>query len=186
MPERIWVALNEEERTTGANEGTARQTDAVRRGLKDKYGFDGDPLEAHINGARGEVGFAKIVGATWRSTVGTFKSGYDVGKLQVRTRSRHDYELIFRPDDTPLEAQPFVLMLGNFSLFAVVGWIIGRDARKDEWWGTHGGRDGAWFVPQEKLLDIRELPSELTGGAGPLRPSVDLGEWAREALGHSL
>jgi hypothetical protein len=180
--EPIWVALNEHERAMGAKEGTARQDDAVRRGLKDKYGFEGDPLEIHINGARGEIGFAKVVGAHWRSSVGTFKSGYDVGKLQVRTRSRHDYELIFRPDDQPMESQPFVLVLGNFSLFSVVGWIIGRDARRDEWLQTHANRPKAWFVPQERLLDIRELSPDLTGGTGPLRRSIDLAEWVREAF----
>jgi hypothetical protein len=182
----IWVALNEQERRMGADEGTARQNDAVRRKLEDKHGFDGDPLEAHINGARGEIGFAKIVGARWQSSVGTFKSGYDVGKLQVRTRSKHDFELIVRPDDAPLEGQPFVLMVGNFSLFAVVGWMIGRDARREEWWQRHGDRPGAWFVPQAALRDISELSSELTGGAGPpagLPPHFILAEWVHEAFG---
>ena len=181
--EPIWVALNEQERAMGAKEGAARQDDAVRRGLKDKYGFQGDPLEIHVNGARGEIGFAKVVGAPWRSSVGTFKSGHAVGKLQVQTRSRHDYELIVRPEDRPVESEPFVLVLGNFSLFAVIGWIIGRDARRDEWRQTHANRPVAWFVPQEALRDISELSPELTGGTGPLRPSIDLAQWVREAFG---
>ena len=138
----------------GASIGIARHLSALRQGLNDKYGCDGG-WQVHIEGACGEVAVAKALGVYWDGSVNTFSSRGDVGKFQVRTRSRSDYELIVRDNDDPLSA--YILVTGKSPRFTVKGWIVGADCRRDEWRQEYGGRDAAWFVPQSELKNIKDL-----------------------------
>mgnify|MGYP006300474069 CR=1 FL=1 len=87
--------------------------------------------------------------------MGTFKTGGDVGEIQVRTRSRHDYELLIRPQDR--DEDTFVLLTGVAPSFRAHGWIQGQDAKKKEWLQTYGGRPPAYFVPQKDLRPLLAL-----------------------------
>jgi hypothetical protein len=111
----------------------------------------------HIEGACGEAAVAKALNVFWSGTVNTFKRGGDIGsKIQVRTRSKSYYELIVRQDDR--DDDIFILVTGKAPSFDVVGWTLGKDAKKEQWIQTHGNREAAWFVPQKELLDINTLP----------------------------
>ena len=122
----------------------------------DAHGCDGkEGWTLHIEGAGGELAVAKLLNIYWDGSVGTFSNGGDVGRLQVRTRSRLDYELIVRPRDR--DEDLFVLVVGRIPVFHVVGWIRGRDARRPEWLAEHGGRPAAHFVPQDALHEMGEL-----------------------------
>lgn len=130
--------------------GATRHIAALKRGLNGKHGCSPESAwQVHIEGACGEQALAKCLGIYWSGSINTFKHGGDVGCYQVRTRSRHDYELIIRPGDQ--QDSVFFLVTGLAPNYVVRGWIIGRNGRQDAWWKTHGGREGAWFVPQASL-----------------------------------
>lgn len=137
--------------------GTARQLGAMKADKPESCGADiRDRWGSHIEGACGEMAFARAVNRYYGAPLGTYKQGGDgVGNIQVRTRSNHDYDLIVRPGDD-LDAR-FVLVTGLAPDFVVRGWIRGRDAQRPEWIQEHGGRPPAWFVPQGSLLPLDRL-----------------------------
>jgi len=127
-----------------------RQIEALRQHRPDRHGFDGeDGWTIHIEGAAGEMAVAKLRNRYWNGSVNTFKTGGDVGAVQVRTRSKAHYDLIVRDDDRNDDA--FFLVIGSIPVFDVVGWIKGRDAKRPEWLQTYGERPPAYFVPQSAL-----------------------------------
>lgn len=135
-----------------AGVGLERQLRALTDKRPDRHGFV--PKEEagwclHIEGACGEAAVAKALNRFWDGSVDSFKSGGDVGGIQVRTRSRHDYELIVRADDRDTDV--FVLVTGRAPTFRVVGYILGRDAKRPEFLQRHGNRPGAYFVPYSVL-----------------------------------
>jgi hypothetical protein len=155
----LWVTLTNRELTMAAECGIMRNIACMINGQEPANGFDvdkgDDAWNIHIEGACGEVAVAKLLGRFWSPTVNTFKAP-DIGQtIQVRTRSRHHYDLYVRPKDNVDNA--FVLVTGLAPRFAVHGYLMARDARRDEWVQTYGNRPPAWFVPKEKLLDIRDL-----------------------------
>lgn len=151
----IRISLSWNEVSIAARVGTMRHCEALRAGKKDSFGFKGDGWGQHIEGACGEMAVAKACGVYWLPTVNTYKTGADVASWQVRTRSAPGYELLVRPSD-PDDA-PFVLARGRCPDYQVVGWIMGRDAKRPEWLQTHGGRPPAYFVPDAALRHIETL-----------------------------
>ena len=161
------VLLSSYELITAAGVGIRRQVAAMARGLPDRHGYDGDGWAEHIEGACGEMAVAKLLGVYWPGSVNTFKAGGDVALLQVRTRSRHDYDLLVRPADKDLEAI-YVHVTGRAPEFRVWGWMRCGDCRRDAWWRTHGDRPGAWFVPAAALQDIAFIPTLAFMPASPV------------------
>lgn len=132
-----------------ARVGLERQIASMRNSLRDKHGYEGSGWNIHIEGAAGEMALAKMLDRYWDGSVGAFKKGGDVGKIQVRTRSQPDYDLIVRDDDA--DDSWFVLVLGRIPHFTVVGYIKGADAKLPEFLQDYGGRPPAYFVPQQSL-----------------------------------
>lgn len=124
--------------------------------LPDKYGFNEEfGWNVHIEGACAEYACAKCLGRHWEPTVNVFKAP-DIGMtIGVRRRSRHDYDLLIRPDDNPDYA--YMLVTGKAPDFAVRGWCMGRDAQRQEWLKEYGDRPLAWFVPQAALRSWKDL-----------------------------
>jgi hypothetical protein len=136
--------------------GERRQAEAARKGLRDRHGFKGNGKQIHIEGVAGEIAVAKSLNVYYPATVNTFKKGSDLlYGLEVRTRSKHDYDLIVRLDDK--NGSCFVLVTGGMPTFQVHGYIIGRNAKKVEWRQTYGGREPAYFVPQNRLKPLWRL-----------------------------
>ncbi|VIO80084.1 hypothetical protein [Bradyrhizobium ivorense] len=156
----VKVELSLHEVLMAAEVGLMRQIAAIKRKLPDRNGFEGAGWNVHIEGACGELAVAKALGLYWTGSVNSFKCGGDVGAIQVRTRSRADYELIIRDDDR--DEDVFVLVTGRCPTYEVIGKIIGRKGKRDEWRRCHGGRQAAWFVPHAALSAIDER--EVTGG----------------------
>lgn len=152
------VTLASHEMATAAWVGVRRQVEARRKGLPDKHGFDGDGWGSHIEGAGGEMAVAKALNRYWDGSVNTFRAP-DLPGMQVRTRSRHDFELLVRPNDSRDEV--FVLVTGQMPNYTVHGWIRGHEAMRDEWSKQHGGRPPAYFVPHEALHPIDNLVASL-------------------------
>lgn len=150
------VSLSWPEVAMACRIGVTRHIAALRRDLPDRHGIDRDDgWRAHIEGACGEMAFAKAVDRYWCGSINTFRAGGDVGDIQVRTRSRHDYELIVRASDRDGDA--FVLVTGAAPNFRVRGWIRGAAAKNAQWIREHGGRAAAYFVPHAALRPVLEL-----------------------------
>ena len=157
MSEPHWITLTNRELTMAAECGIMRNIACIIDGRKPAHGFDDEDgsWNVHVEGACGEVAVAKLLGRFWSPTVNTFHAA-DIGlKIQVRTRSRHDYDLLVRSSDEASHA--VVCVTGLAPRFAAHGYMIAQDARRDEWVQTHGGRPPAWFIPKKHLLDIRDL-----------------------------
>jgi len=159
------VILTMREVAMGAHCGIMRNIAAMAAGLEPANGFDeekgDDPWNIHIEGACGEIGAAKLLNRFWSPSVNTF-SAPDIGKnLQVRTRSRHSYDLYIRPKtETYRGDNPdnyFILMTGKAPRFIIRGYMLARDAQREEWIQTYGGRPPAWFVQQKYLLPWTDL-----------------------------
>jgi hypothetical protein len=133
-----------------ASVGLRRQVSAVASNLEERHGIDPDDgWRVHIEGACGELAVAKFLGRYWDGSVDTFRSLPDLGNVEIRTRSKHVYDLIVRGDDDPQKF--YVLVTGRAPFYRVRGWIKGEEARKDEWLQSYGGREEAWFVPASAL-----------------------------------
>jgi hypothetical protein len=144
------VMLEDYELDMAAGVGLRRQLAAVKRGSQDRHGADPeDGWRIHIEGACGELAAAKFLGRYWNGSVDTFQSIPDLGAVEIRTRSRHDYDLLIRKDN-PTD-RVYVHVTGRAPRFRVRGWIRGTEAQREEWWKNHGNREWAWFVPADAL-----------------------------------
>ena len=85
----IPVTLNWAEMMQAAVVGVVRHAEALKRQLEDQHGLqdDGSGWLKHIEGACGEMAFAKAVNVYSALTINTFCCPY-IGRIQVRTRSR--------------------------------------------------------------------------------------------------
>lgn len=136
--------------------GVSRNVEALRKNLSSTMPTPDDQTwSIHILGALGECAFAKATGRYWSGSVNTFKAGGDVGAIQVRTRSKHSYDLIVRDNDR--DDDIFVLLTGGPHEFIVHGWMRGRDAKTDKYRKNYGGYGEAYFVPKADLQSIEPL-----------------------------
>ena len=155
----IEITLSFHEIYMAALIGVMRRITSLKQGHQHKYGNDGsNAWEEHIEGACGEVAFAKATGKYWDGSINRLGSkGGDVGdRYQVRTRSKEYYDLIVRPQDD--DNKPYALVTGRNGKYKVWGWIHGRDAKQEKWLKEHGDRPGAYFVPKEELICLDLLP----------------------------
>lgn len=144
------VRLTPHELFMAANVGLRRQVSSLVAGRQDRHGLNPDDgWRVHIEGACGELAVAKFLGKYWDGSVDTFRSLPDLDNVEIRTRSKHYYELLIRTDDDPDKV--YILVTGTAPNYRVRGWMKGRDAQRDEWLQNHGGREAAWFVPPEHL-----------------------------------
>lgn len=149
------VTLTQFELWLAATVGMRRQVEALRKGLPEQHGHTGSGWNEHIEGACGELVVAKALDRYWNGSVNTFRAGGDVGAIQVRTRSRAEYELIVRPNDD--DAAVFVLVTGAAPRYTIHGWIRGADAKRPAWRRAYGGRPPAFFVPHASLHALNHL-----------------------------
>lgn len=150
------VILSWPEYAMASDVGRRRQLESIKDGRKDNHGFDGEGWNEHIEGACGECATAKHLNVYWDGSVNAFSSP-DVGKYHVRTRSRHDYELIIRPGNDNDESI-FICVTGRCPEYRIRGWIVAKDAKKPEYLKDYGKRPPAFFVPHSALRPMSELP----------------------------
>lgn len=148
------VTLAWHEVMTASLVGVMRQVASLKDRRNHIAGMDAIGWTEHIEGACGEAAVAKAVGVYWSSHVNNF-TGDDLPGMQIRTRRRHDWDLIVRPSDD--DHARWVLVTGKCPAYRVRGWIFGRDAKREEWLRDHGDRPPAYFVPAAALRDMSEL-----------------------------
>jgi hypothetical protein len=152
------VELTENELRIGAGHGTDRRIEAIRDGRKHRNGSP--PKSAmwgnDIEGVCGEMGVCKFLGVYW-SGAGSLRAPDVVGKfgrLEVRTAQPGGC-LIVQPSDD--DDARFILVIGFAPTYWLVGWLWGRDAKRQEWWRNPGTGRPAYFVPQAALNSIDVL-----------------------------
>jgi hypothetical protein len=65
-----------------------------------------------------------------------------------------------RPKDEPRADRVFISVLSFMPWFDVVGWIVGREGMKEQWFreGTPGFPK-CWYVPRAALHPMDKLPA---------------------------
>lgn len=149
------VSLEWYEVSRAALVGVSRNVEALRKGLQNRLPIN-DEWNIHILGALGEAAFCKATNRYWSGSVNTFKSGGDVGgNIQIRTRSKHSYDLIVRDGDKDNDV--YVLVTGGPNDFVIHGWMRCKDAKTPRFRNNYGNHGEAYFVPKSALLDIEPL-----------------------------
>lgn len=146
------VTLSKMEALMAMNVGGMRHFSSIFNNREDRHGASG-AWDLHIEGAMGELCVAKALGIYWDGAIDVFKKADLGSNIQVRTRRRHEYELIVRDDDK-IEDR-YVLVTGRCPCYVIRGYIFGLDAREPEWRKSHGGREPAFFVPQDALSPLK-------------------------------
>jgi hypothetical protein len=195
------ITLSQPKARWAVEVAVARQQQAQTQGRPDRYGSCGG-VDDHILGALGECAAAQALGVPWTPGVGTYKAlgGDGVADLEVKTRSRHWYDLIYRPGDHPKRRYLLVTSEDRVE-FWIHGWLTGAECMRDEWKKDHGNRGHpAWFVPKEVLHDVKFLADKplklavcprcrayvLAGQVSGLRTGVDPAPASMEALRAAL
>lgn len=134
--------------------GARRRIESLCSGRGEAHGYKGLGWSENIEGAMGELALAKVKDRFWSGSINTYQAGGDVGrKVQVRTMSQDHFGLLVRQVDA--DDKPYVLVVGVAPKYRVVGWMWGKDAKKDIWQQDFSnGRPPTYCVPQEELTPI--------------------------------
>lgn len=130
--------------------GCQRNVQGMARGRPLAFGADPEAAwSIHIEGACAELAVAKATNSYWEPVwAQTDDQRDDIEGWQVRSTPRRSGCLLIHQTD-PDEAR-FVLVVGTAPTFRIAGWIVGREAKRLEFWRTDTGRP-AFFVPQSAL-----------------------------------
>lgn len=140
-------------------QGTDMHQESQAMALREKKHTVVDGGTLHVLGVKGEYFVACVTGRKWIHLKNTFKRIPDVDDWEVRTRSRHSYELMLRPGDALHRVQILVTTSGYAAVdFWARGWTYGTDVSTDEFWGDPNGKGYAWWVSPSSLHPMDELP----------------------------
>ena len=142
------VCLTPAEMLSGAIVGIMRQVENLKLERYPTHGAKATMLwQIHVEGALGEIALAKYLGVYWTGKGGLREP--DVGVVDVRTRSKHHYELILHENDP--SDRKFYLLTGSYGKYKVHGWIMGKEGKNPDFWGDPAGGRAAYFVPHSAL-----------------------------------
>jgi hypothetical protein len=156
----IEFVFTEEEREAACKEAFRRQAINEIRGLKGRNGgvaTGAIALTIHLLGAAGEMAVASCLGlkhCLYQETEAK-RGSCDLPGIDVKTRSRHSYDLIVQKNESP--NKKFVLVTIQDKKTVIHGWIRGKDAMKKEYWSDPAGGRPAYFVPKTALQPMSAL-----------------------------
>jgi hypothetical protein len=133
--------------TYGAMIGAFRNVNALKRADRPRYGAAERGGDKDLNGALGELALAKHLDVYWLPTMRP-QAG-DVGRHEARATTWPNGCLIVHPEDR--DDRPYYLVVNAPPTFRIVGWLLGADAKRNEWWDATKPTP-AYFVPQSELL----------------------------------
>lgn len=146
------LKLTEEEKELARGEAQRRQSECEGLHLSGRNGgaATGEiALQHHKYGAAGEVAVASYLGLKDHLFIDKFGL-YDLpGKIDVKTRSRHWYDLIVQVDDKP--GKNYWLVTIENKEIRLHGWLPWAECAKDEYKMSPNNRGKAYFVPKDKL-----------------------------------
>jgi len=129
--------------------GVDRHVRALARGRQPRYDAALSAWDYDIVGAIGERAVSKALNLYHHD--GSLDLDYDgdIGRYQVRARSRNDYDLVLHPNDLD-DAVYLLVLLGGLPDADIAGWCYGRDGKQPAYWQTFTGRP-CYFVPRGVL-----------------------------------
>ena len=160
MPTPIQFIFSDEERKLAMAEGMRRQGTNENQGLRGRNGgaWRGTKaLDIHLLGAAGEMAVASHLGLKsflYQETQAK-RGSDDLPGIDVKTRSKHKYDLIVQKNEDPREK--FVLVTIEDQTTLLHGWCYGEEAMKDEYWADPARGRPAYFVPKEQLSPLSTL-----------------------------
>lgn len=152
--------FNEDQRKKAAAEAYRRQRTNEATGRKGRNrGSAVGPaaLQKHMIGAAGELAVAAFLGIeqyAFRDLVPIRGSSDLPGKIDVKTRPCHGWDLLVQLDDDP--DKTYVLVTIQNKRTFIHGWIHGSSMRP-EWIKEHVPGRPCYSVPQDQLLPIEGL-----------------------------
>jgi hypothetical protein len=150
------VELTFGEMAAGSDIGRLRQIASIKAGRKPAHNFNGDAWQVHIEGALGELAACKALGICWPASIDHFRGPDLPFKIQVRTRSSHNFELYLRPGESINER--WVLVTGTAPIYFVRGWQTGPILNSCEFYrSVKAGRPASYFIPNDQLRPLGTL-----------------------------
>ena len=160
MPTPIEFVFTEEERQMAMEEGMRRQAVNEQKGLRGRNRgprFGDKALQVHLLGAAGEVAVAGYLGLKHElfKEKEARRGSDDLPGIDVKTRSKHSYDLIVQKSEDPRKKFVLVTIEGQKTLLH--GWCYGEEAMMDEFWADPARGRPAYFVPKEVLHPMESL-----------------------------
>ena len=160
MPTPIQFVFSKEEKQQAMDEGLRRQSinEAKRlHGRNNGPRFGNKALEVHLLGAAGEMAVASHLGMKqflYQETEAK-RGSDDLPNIDVKTRSKHHYDLIVQKNDNP--RKKFVLVTIENHQTLLHGWCYGGEAMDEKYWADPARGRPAYFVPKEVLHPLDTL-----------------------------
>ena len=119
--------------------------------------FGDEALKVHLLGAAGEVAVASFLGLKHElfKESEARRGSEDLPGIDVKTRSRHSYDLIVQRQSDP--DKKFVLVTIENQQTLIHGWCYGKDAMQSQFWKDPARGRPAYFVPKYALHPIETL-----------------------------
>jgi hypothetical protein len=115
-------------------------------------------LHQELVGVLAERAWAKFRNEYYRSPLNEFHDVPDASDdTEVRGVDEPGKRLIVRDNDAS-DRRYVSLLVDREGNATVRGWMLGGDAKRDEWKTNPNGHREAWFVPNDQLRPIDELP----------------------------
>ena len=153
--------FSEEDKELVRAEAVRRQRTNERKGLKGRNGGPADGNKAllfHKLGAAGELAVADYLHLReflYQETEAK-RGSFDLPpNIDVKTRSRHDYDLICQLDEKPGKTLVLVTIQNKITLLH--GWIKSEDAMQEQWNKDPAHGRPAYFVPSSELHSLVDL-----------------------------
>lgn len=160
MPTPIEFVFSEEERKLAMEEGMRRQGVNEAKGLRGRNkgaAVGQKALDIHLLGAAGEMAVASHLGMKnhlYRE-IEAKRGSDDLPGIDVKTRSKHQYDLIVQRNESP--NKKFVLVTIENKTTLIHGWCYGHEAMQEQYWADPARGRPAYFVPKEALKPLSSL-----------------------------
>jgi hypothetical protein len=158
MPEPIAFVFTGEQRQRARAEAFRRQALNEKQGRKGRNNGaeKGNlALRHHLLGAAGEMAVAALLGMEdklYQETEAK-RGSFDLPpNIDIKTRSRHYYDLIVQLDESPDKILVLVTVENRITL--IHGWIKARDAMKEQWKKDPAKGRPAYFIPKTELQSL--------------------------------
>ena len=160
MPSPISFVFTPEERQAAMEEGMRRQAVNEVKRLRGRNGgasFGSRALDIHLLGAAGEMAVASYLGMKHElyKEVEAKRGSDDLPGIDIKTRSKHSYDLIVQKQENP--DKKFVLVTIENQQTLLHGWCYGRQAMDARYWADPARGRPAFFMPKENLHPMETL-----------------------------
>ena len=127
------------------------------RGRNGGASFGSKALDIHLLGAAGEMAVASYLGMKHElyKEVEAKRGSDDLPGIDIKTRSKHSYDLIVQTQENP--DKKFVLVTIENQQTLLHGWCYGRQAMDVRYWADPARGRPAFFMPKENLHPMETL-----------------------------